>query len=91
MNLGVKVLMALYVSSQLQLEPSDTLFIEEELGKLTIIEITKEEDGKYACVARNILGVDIEVSFATVVGESTSETFFSSRRPAVDTGAIRCS
>ena len=48
---------------------SDTLQIDEDTGNLTIIEMTQDDVGEYSCVATNIAGETVEVSYTTVIGE----------------------
>lgn len=52
--------------------PSDTLKVDPKQGTLTIIEITKEENGPYVCVATNSAGQDTMVSFVVTVSKYCS-------------------
>ena len=48
---------------------SDTLQIDDDTGDLKIIEMTQDDVGEYSCVATNIAGETVEVSYTTVIGE----------------------
>lgn len=48
---------------------SDTLQIDDDTGDLTIIEMTQDDVGEYSCIATNIAGETVEVSYTTVIGE----------------------
>ena len=55
---------------------SDTLQIDDDTGDLKIIEMTQDDVGEYSCVATNIAGETVEVSYTTVIGEFiTMEVF----------------
>ena len=51
------------------MQESDILQIDEDTGDLTIIEMTQDDVGEYSCLARNIAGETVEVSYTTVIGE----------------------
>jgi len=56
---------------------SDTLQIDDDTGDLKIIEMTQDDVGEYSCVATNIAGETVEVTYTTVIGEfNTIQVFF---------------
>ena len=51
------------------MQESDILQIDDDTGDLTIIEMTQDDVGEYSCLASNIAGETVEVSYTTVIGE----------------------
>ena len=58
-----------WLFNRIPVQPSDTLQIDEDTGDLKIIEMTQDDVGEYSCVATNIAGETVEVSYTTVIGE----------------------
>jgi len=55
---------------------SDTLQIDDETGDLKVIEMTQDDVGEYSCVATNIAGETVEVTYTTVIGEFNTMQVF---------------
>ncbi|KAL9986930.1 hypothetical protein ACROYT_G001147 [Oculina patagonica] len=56
-----------WLFNRLPVETGDTLQIDDDTGDLKIIEMTQDDAGEYSCVATNIAGETVEVSYTTVI------------------------
>ena len=66
---GVPTPSTRWLFNGISVQVSDTLQIDDDTGDLTIIEMTDDDVGEYSCVATNIAGETVEVSYTTVIGE----------------------
>lgn len=60
----------------ISVQVTDTLQINDDTGDLKIIEMTQDDVGEYSCVATNIAGQTVEVSYTTVIGEFNAMQVF---------------
>lgn len=58
-----------WLFNRIPVQESDILQVDEDTGDLKIIEMTQDDVGEYSCLARNIAGETVEVSYTTVIGE----------------------
>lgn len=66
---GVPTPSTRWLFNKIPVQVSDTLQIDVDTGDLKIIEMTQDDVGEYSCVAENIAGETVEVSYTAVIGE----------------------
>lgn len=66
---GLPVPTTTWLINGVPVQVSDTLQTDDDTGNLKIIEMTQDDVGEYACVATNIAGETVEVTYTTVIGE----------------------